>query len=113
MRREREAFSPRDSILNATRNRENLSLQSRFYTPPPRFPVTIFTVMITGCKIELLPAFLALLRNLLMDLRLGGGGVIKKTVAPKIPRVVCLSHPCTFRHSSEGRQIRPAELGEF
>ena len=35
-----------------------------------------------------------------------GGG--RKTVAPKIPRVVCLSHPCTFRHSSEGRQIRPA-----
>ena len=34
--REREAFSPRDSILNATRNREKLSLQSRFYTPPPR-----------------------------------------------------------------------------
>ena len=45
-----------------------------------------------------------------MDLRWGGG--IKKTVAPKIPRVVCLSHPCTFRHSSEGRQIRPAELGK-
>ena len=42
----------------------------------------------------------------------GGGGGIKKTVAPKIPRVVCLSHPCTFRHSSEGRQIRPAELGK-
>ena len=41
-----------------------------------------------------------------------GGGDIKKTVAPKIPRVVCLSHPCTFRHSSEGRQIRPAELGK-
>ena len=40
------------------------------------------------------------------------GGGIKKTVAPKIPRVVCLSHPCTFRHSSEGRQIRPAELGK-
>ena len=34
--REREAFSPRDSILNATRNREKLSLQSSFYTPPPR-----------------------------------------------------------------------------
>ena len=34
--RETEAFSPRDSILNATRNREKLSLQSRFYTPPPR-----------------------------------------------------------------------------
>ena len=40
----------------------------------------------------------------------GGGGGGRKTVAPKIPRVVCLSHPCTFRHSSEGRQIRPAEL---
>ena len=38
----------------------------------------------------------------------GGGGGIKKTVAS---RVVCLSHPCTFRHSSEGRQIRP-ELGK-
>ena len=48
-----------------------------------------------------------------MDLRWGGGGGLKKkTVAPKIPRVVCLSHPCTFRHSSEGRQIRPAELGK-
>ena len=58
---------------------------------------------------ELLPAFLDLLCNLLMDLRWGGGGGgIKKTVAPKIPRVVCLSHPCTFRHSSvdrlEGKQ---------
>ena len=42
----------------------------------------------------------------------GGGGSIKKTVAPKIPGVVCLSHSCTFRHSSEGRQIRPAELGK-
>ena len=42
----------------------------------------------------------------------GGGGGGRKTVAPKIPRVVCLSHPCTFRHSSEGRQIRPAELGK-
>ena len=48
-----------------------------------------------------------------MDLRWGGGGGgIKKTVAPKIPRVACLSHPCTFRHSSEGRQIRPAELAK-
>ena len=39
----------------------------------------------------------------------GGGGGGRKTVAPKIPRVVCLSHPYTFRHSSvfcgEGRQI--------
>ena len=42
----------------------------------------------------------------------GGGGGERKTVAPKIPRVVCLSHPCTFRHSSEGRQISPAELGK-
>ena len=42
----------------------------------------------------------------------GGGGGLKKTVAPKIPRVVCLSHPCIFRHSSERRQIRPAELGK-
>ena len=36
----------------------------------------------------------------------GGGGVgrgRRKTVAPKIPRVVCLSHSCTFRHSSEDR----------
>ena len=39
-------------------------------------------------------------------------GGYKKTVAPKIPGVVCLSHPCTFRHSSEGRLIRPAELGK-
>ena len=46
----------------------------------------------------------------------GGGEEGSKTVVPKIPRVVCLSHPCTFRHSSvfcgEGRQIRPAELGK-
>ena len=46
----------------------------------------------------------------------GGGGGGNKTVAPKIPRVVCLSHPCTFRHSSvfygEGRQTIPAELGK-
>ena len=53
-----------------------------------------------------------------MDLRWGGGGGgwggggIKKNSSTKIPRVVCLSHPCTFRHSSEGRQIRPAELGK-
>ena len=26
----------------------------------------------------------------------GGGGEKKTTVAPKIARVVCLSHPCTF-----------------
>ena len=38
----------------------------------------------------------------------GGGGE-----TPKIPRVDCLSHPCTFRHfCGEGRQIRPAELGK-
>ena len=42
----------------------------------------------------------------------GGGGGDKKIVAPNIARVVCLSHPCTFRDSSEGRQIRPAELGK-
>ena len=30
-----------------------------------------------------------------------GGG--KKNSSTKIPRVVCLSHPCTFRHSSEDR----------
>ena len=39
--REREAFSPRNSILNATRNREKLSLQSRFYTPPPRLTMEL------------------------------------------------------------------------
>ena len=33
----------------------------------------------------------------------GGGGGERKIVAPKIPRVLCLSHPCTFRHSSEGK----------
>ena len=38
-----------------------------------------------------------------MAIRWGGGGGGRKTVAPKIPRVVCLSHPCTFRHSSEDR----------
>ena len=43
---------------------------------------------------------------------MGVGVYKKKTVALKIPRVVYLSHPCTFRHSSEGRQIRPAELGK-
>ena len=37
--KEREAFSPRDSILNAMRSREKLGLQSRFYTPPPRLKV--------------------------------------------------------------------------
>ena len=36
----------------------------------------------------------------------------RKNSSTKIPRVVCLSHPCTLRHSSEGRQIRPAELGK-
>ena len=46
------------------------------------------------------------------EFKMGGGGGHKKIVAPKIPRIVCLSHPCTFRHSSEGRQIRPAELGK-
>ena len=30
----------------------------------------------------------------------GGGGGESKTVSSQIPRVVCLSHPCTFRHSS-------------
>ena len=33
---EREAFLHVAPFLNATRNRENLGLQLRFYTPPPR-----------------------------------------------------------------------------
>ena len=37
--REREAFLHAAPFLNATRNRENLGLQSRFYTPPPRLRV--------------------------------------------------------------------------
>ena len=51
--------------------------------PFSMLPVTIFTVMMNNCQQDAksrLPAFLA-----------------------KIPRVVCLSHPCTFRHSSEDR----------
>ena len=44
--------------------------------------------------------------SLKLDLMYKGGS---KTVAPKIPGVVCLSHPCSFRHSSafcgEGSQI--------
>ena len=42
-----------------------------------------------------------------------GLGVWGKTVAPKIPRVICLSHPCIFSvFCGEVRQIRPAELGK-
>ena len=79
-------------------------------------PVTIFTVMMNNCQQDVTSCLFSFI---VMAGGGGGGGVgggaggrdKKKTVAPKIPRVVCLSHPCTFRHSSEGRQIRPAELG--
>ena len=46
----------------------------------------------------------------------GGGGGGAHDLGGLVVRVVCLSHPCTFRHSSvfggEGRQIRHAELGK-
>ena len=77
-------------------------------------PVTIFTVMMNNCQQDAKSSYSCLFSFVVEfanGFKMGGGGGEKKTVAPKIPRVVCLSHPCTFRHSSEGRQIRPAELG--
>ena len=74
-------------------------------------PVTIFTVMmnliivnrmqnrVTSCLFSFVVEF----ANGYKMGGGGGGGGGRKTVAPKIPRVVCLSHPCTFRHSSEDR----------
>ena len=70
----------------------------------------------TGCKSSLVNRVTSRLFSFVVEFansfKMGGGGGGRKTVAPKLPRVVCLSHPCTFRHSSEGRQIRPAELGK-
>ena len=88
--------------------------------PASRLPVTIFTAMTNNCqqdecKSSLVNRVTSCLFSFVVEFSNGfkmeGGGGERKTVAPKIPRVVCLSHPCTFRHSSEGRQIRPAELG--
>ena len=66
--------------------------------------VTIFTVMMNNCRqvVEFANGF-----------KKGGGGGAEKNSSTKIPRVVCLSHLCTFRHfCGKGRQIRPAELGK-
>ena len=72
--------------------------------------------MSTGCKSSLVNRVTSCLFSFVVEFaHCFNLGVGSKTVAQQIPRVVCLSHPCTFRHSSvlcgEGRQIRPAELG--
>ena len=72
--------------------------------------------MSTGCKSSLVNQVTSCLFSFVVELPNWFNLEGSKTVAPKIPRVVCLSHPCTFRHSSvfcgEGRQVRPAELGK-
>ena len=64
--------------------------------------------MSTGCKNSLVNRITSCLFSLVVEfvnwftfeasLKLALGGE-SKTVAPKIPRVVCLSHPCTSASS--------------
>ena len=69
--------------------------------------------MSIGCKNSLVNRVTSCLFSYVVEFahQFTGGG--KKNSSTKIPRVVCLSHPCTLRHSSnfcgEGRQIRPLQ----
>ena len=75
----------------------------------------MFFIMVVSktCKTSLVNRVTSCLFSVVVEFANGFNFRGSKTVAPKIPRVVCLSHPCTFRHSSvfcgEGRQI-PDEL---
>ena len=77
-------------------------------------PVTIFTVMMNNCQQDAKSSyFMSFFLSLLWNLLMGGGGEKKTTVAPKIPRVVFLPHPCTFRRSSEFRLEEQGNQPEF
>ena len=91
--REREAFSPRDSILNATRNREKLSLQSRFYTQPPRLnehapgvPSTEMAVAQNNLKLKMAPQSPVLLSHFKNRHSLSGS-LISGSVSLLLPAV--------------------------